>query len=462
MALFNYASKEITLKVVYYGPGLSGKTTNLKYMHETMSPDRKGKLLSLSTEADRTLFFDFMPIALGKIKDFNIRFQLYTVPGQVRYNATRKLVLKGADAIVFVADSQQAMKAQNIESLENMRENLIANSINPDDIPVLIQFNKQDLNNILSDEELNADLNPEGRHPTSKSAAVDGTGVMEAFKLITNMLLKHISRKHNIQIEAPEESAAQMDASVSASANAEEKKEVALVSSIDNSKSFTEEIDVQSASQEEDLESLLEMSFDDEPEIADLPPPEPVHQAETSTEDDTLQWDTLLDDSAMADSFAEAPAMADSFAEAPAMADSFAEAPAVADSFAEAPAVADSFAEAPAAAGPSAVDTAGISALSRKLDELTEKVASDTGAITRALSDVSSGLKDTSALSNLTTSLNSMNNTLSQLAKEIQEDRNQQAEILNTAKTNEKILKTVAKVILEAAKDKKGGKLFGR
>jgi signal recognition particle receptor subunit beta len=145
MALFNYATKEITLKIVYYGPGLSGKTTNIQHLHAALNPETKGKLLSLATESYRTLFFDFLPVELGKIKDFSIRFQLYTVPGQVRYNATRKVVLKGADAVVFVADSQRDMKDQNIESLENMRENLISNNINPDEIPVVLQYNKRDL-----------------------------------------------------------------------------------------------------------------------------------------------------------------------------------------------------------------------------------------------------------------------------------------------------------------------------
>lgn len=207
MALFNYASKEITLKVVYYGPGLSGKTTNLQRLHATMSADRKGKLLSLSTEADRTLFFDFLPVALGKIKDFTIRFQLYTVPGQVRYNATRKLVLKGADAVVFVADSQKAMKDQNTESFRNMRENLVSNNINPDEIPVVLQYNKRDLKNISSVDELNAELNI-GKYPTVEASAVTGMGVDDTFKLVTRLLLKYISKKHNIMIEAPEEAPA--------------------------------------------------------------------------------------------------------------------------------------------------------------------------------------------------------------------------------------------------------------
>jgi len=204
MALFNYASKEITLKVVYYGPGLCGKTTNLQKLHTTMSSDKKGKLLSLSTDADRTLFFDFMPVHLGKIKDFNIRFQLYTVPGQVRYNATRKLVLKGADAIVFVADSQKAMKEANIDSLQNMKENLIANNINPNEIPVVLQYNKRDLKNIMSVEDLNDDINPQ-KDNIIEASAYEGWGVDETFKLITKRLLQFISKKHNVQIAAPDD-----------------------------------------------------------------------------------------------------------------------------------------------------------------------------------------------------------------------------------------------------------------
>ncbi len=206
MALFNYASKEITLKVVYYGPGLCGKTTNLQQLHEHMSSDKKGKLLSLSTDADRTLFFDFMPVQLGKIKDFNIRFQLYTVPGQVRYNATRKLVLKGADAIVFVADSQTAMKEQNVESLQNMKENLTANNINPDEIPVLLQYNKRDLKKIMPVDEMNADLNPKA-NDIIEASAYEGWGVEDTFHVVTKMLLKFISKKHNVKIDEEDEKA---------------------------------------------------------------------------------------------------------------------------------------------------------------------------------------------------------------------------------------------------------------
>ncbi len=203
MALFNYASKEITLKIVYYGPGLSGKTTNLQYLHASvLNPETTGKLLSLSTESDRTLFFDFLPVELGKIREFTIRFQLYTVPGQVRYNATRKVVLKGADAVVFVADSQAEMKEQNIESFENMRENLYSNNINPDDLPVLLQYNKRDLKNISSVREINEYLNSY-QYPVVEASAIKGTGVEESFKFITRLMLKYISKKHKIEIQEP-------------------------------------------------------------------------------------------------------------------------------------------------------------------------------------------------------------------------------------------------------------------
>ena len=203
MALFNYATKEITLKIVYYGPGLSGKTTNLQYLHSVLTPAAKGKLLSLSTEADRTLFFDFLPIELGKIRDFSIRFQLYTVPGQVRYNATRKVVLKGADAVVFVADSQREMREQNIESFMNMRDNLFSNNINPDDIPIILQYNKRDLKNISSVDELDLDLN-QNNYPVIETEAISGRGVEDSFNLITRLLLKHISKKHKVEIKPAE------------------------------------------------------------------------------------------------------------------------------------------------------------------------------------------------------------------------------------------------------------------
>jgi signal recognition particle receptor subunit beta len=205
MALLNYATKEITIKIVYYGPGLSGKTTNLQYMHTIFEPSRRGKLLSLATEADRTLFFDILPVELGKISDFSIRFQLYTVPGQVRYNATRKLVLKGADAVVFVADSQREIREQNVDSLKNMRENLLANHINPDEIPVIIQFNKRDLTNIMSVDEMNRDLNEHNRYKFREAIAIKGTGVEETFQEMSRLVIEGIAKKHKIKLQPSEE-----------------------------------------------------------------------------------------------------------------------------------------------------------------------------------------------------------------------------------------------------------------
>lgn len=207
MALFNYATKEITLKIVYYGPGLSGKTTNLQHLHSILNPSTTGKLLSLSTEADRTLFFDFLPVELGRIRDFSIRFQLYTVPGQVRYNATRRVVLKGADAVIFVADSQRDMREQNIESFDNMLENLQSNNLNPDEIPLVVQYNKRDLSNLLTVEELNADLNRDGRYPVTEAVAISGGGVEDTYKLVTKLLLRNIANKHKVEIQPVPEKA---------------------------------------------------------------------------------------------------------------------------------------------------------------------------------------------------------------------------------------------------------------
>lgn len=201
MSIFNFATKEMTLKVVYYGPGLCGKTTNLQYLHSILSPESRGKLLSLATETDRTLFFDFLPVSLGKIKGFTVKIQLYTVPGQVYYNATRKLVLKGADAVVFVANSQTSMRVENIESLKNMWQNLMANNISPNEIPLVIQYNKRDLPDIDSVEEINSYLN-KNNYPYTEAIAITGEGVEETFHLITRLLIKHISKKHKLESNA--------------------------------------------------------------------------------------------------------------------------------------------------------------------------------------------------------------------------------------------------------------------
>src|SRR3972149_1047749 len=175
MALFNYTSREINAKIVYYGPGLSGKTTNIKHVYEKIMPEKKGKLITLPTYGDRTLFFDFFPLDAGEIKGYKIRFHLYTVPGQVFYNTTRKLVLKGADGVVFVADSQAGMMEQNIESLENLKENLKGHGIYWEPTPFVIQYNKRDLPGVLPVEELTKRLNANGV-PRFETTATSGQG----------------------------------------------------------------------------------------------------------------------------------------------------------------------------------------------------------------------------------------------------------------------------------------------
>jgi signal recognition particle receptor subunit beta len=195
MVLFNYSTKELTAKVVYYGPGLCGKTTNLQWIHEKLPIRNKGKMLSLATETDRTLFFDFLPIELGTIRGMKTRIQLYTVPGQVFYNATRRMVLKGADCVVFVCDSQEAMLDANLESLENMRQNLEANEINSDDMPIVMQYNKRDLPNALPIEILNEKLNPKGL-PFFEAVAIKGQGVEETLKGVTGLVFRSLASKY--------------------------------------------------------------------------------------------------------------------------------------------------------------------------------------------------------------------------------------------------------------------------
>jgi signal recognition particle receptor subunit beta len=195
MVLFNYSTKELTAKVVYYGPGLCGKTTNLQWIHEKLPIKNKGKMLSLATETDRTLFFDFLPIEIGTIRGMKTRIQLYTVPGQVFYNATRRMVLKGADSVCFVCDSQEAMLDANLESYENMRQNLEANEIDPDEIPVVLQYNKRDLPNALPIEILNERINPHN-YPFYEAIAVKGVGVEDTLKAVTKLVFKSLSAKY--------------------------------------------------------------------------------------------------------------------------------------------------------------------------------------------------------------------------------------------------------------------------
>jgi mutual gliding-motility protein MglA len=202
MVLFNYSTKELTAKVVYYGPGLCGKTTNLQWVHEKLPIKNKGKMLSLATETDRTLFFDFLPIEIGTIRGMKTRIQLYTVPGQVFYNATRRMVLKGADAVCFVCDSQEAMLDANLESYENMRQNLEANEIDADEIPVVLQYNKRDLPNALPIEILNERMNPHN-YPFYEAIAVKGVGVEDTLKAVTKLVFKALSVRYGDGAAAP-------------------------------------------------------------------------------------------------------------------------------------------------------------------------------------------------------------------------------------------------------------------
>ncbi len=194
MPVFNYASHEMILKIVYYGPALCGKTTNLQFIYQHIPEDKKGKMLSLATDADRTLFFDFLPIELGSIQGWKIRVQLYTVPGQVFYDATRRLVLRGADGVVFVADSQKEMLEANIESWENMKENLAHNGLDFWTIPLVIQYNKRDLKNILPVEVLNERLN-ERNVPYFEAIATEGVGVMETLREIIKQTLQTVQSR---------------------------------------------------------------------------------------------------------------------------------------------------------------------------------------------------------------------------------------------------------------------------
>jgi len=194
MASINYAFKEISCKIVFYGPGLSGKTTNLQYVHQKIPPQTRGSLISLATDQDRTLYFDFLPVDIGKIHGFSTKFQLYTVPGQVYYNATRKLVLRGVDGLVFVADSQKSKMDENIESFQNLVENLSEYGYNIDKIPLVFQYNKRDLPNISSVEEIEKALNPKGL-PRFEAVATKGIGVFDALKCISKLVLDQAKRR---------------------------------------------------------------------------------------------------------------------------------------------------------------------------------------------------------------------------------------------------------------------------
>ncbi len=195
MSLVNFTTREITCKIVYYGPGRSGKTTNLQYVYARVPEDRRGRMVSLATQTDRTLFFDFLPLELGSISGFTTRFQLYTVPGQVYYNATRKLVLQGADGVVFVADSQARQLDENIESLQNLQANFLEQGVDVREVPLVLQYNKQDLPGdlVLTPPELDEALNFRSA-PSFAADALRGQGVFETLKAISELVLRKLSQ----------------------------------------------------------------------------------------------------------------------------------------------------------------------------------------------------------------------------------------------------------------------------
>jgi mutual gliding-motility protein MglA len=194
MTFINYAAREINCKIVYYGPGLCGKTTNLQWIYDKTNPQAKGKLISLATETDRTLFFDFLPLDLGTVRGFKTRFHLYTVPGQVFYDASRKLILKGVDGVVFVADSQEARMEANIEALANLDKNLKEQGYELKSVPYVLQLNKRDLPTALPADQMYQALNFKGE-PTFEAVAMAGTGVFDTLKAVAKLVLTELKKK---------------------------------------------------------------------------------------------------------------------------------------------------------------------------------------------------------------------------------------------------------------------------
>ena len=193
MSLINYSSREINCKIVYYGPGLCGKTTNLQHIYSRVPQETRGKMISLATEMDRTLFFDFLPLELGNVRGFRTRFHLYTVPGQVFYDASRRLILKGVDGVIFVADSQEPRMDANIESIDNLKDNLKAQGYDLTNIPYVLQLNKRDLPNVVPVETMVKELQVKGE-PTFEACAMTGQGVFETLKAVAKQVLMELKK----------------------------------------------------------------------------------------------------------------------------------------------------------------------------------------------------------------------------------------------------------------------------
>jgi signal recognition particle receptor subunit beta len=263
MVLFNYSTKELTAKIVYYGPGLCGKTTNLEFIHRSLPEKTRGKMLSLATQTDRTLFFDFLPLDLGSLKGMKTRVQLYTVPGQVFYDATRKLVLKGADGVVFVADSQKEMMESNLESWNNLKENLSENGFDVRTMPMIIQYNKRDLPNVLSLRELNQKIN-EFKVPHVEAVALTGEGVQESLKGITKLVLESLNKRHKKDL-IPQILSRQVEDTEELQEDRMEESDE-LIEELPSADVYSEEQELSSGPEEyEELEELTEVAAAPEP-----------------------------------------------------------------------------------------------------------------------------------------------------------------------------------------------------
>ena len=314
MALVNYSTREINAKIVYYGPGLSGKTTNIQFVFQRVKPKNKGKLISLSTQGDRTLFFDFLPVELGEIKGFKTRFHLYTVPGQVFYNSTRKLVLKGADGVIFVADSQKMMMEENLQSFENLKSNLRELGLKTDSFPIVIQYNKRDLEEAADIEEMDRHLNPDGL-PWFEAAAIKGEGVLQTLTAMVKSVLQslkqdttgdllgleeadeeavteavpeegRVSIKGHEPQKAPEISAPEMAAPVAAFAGGVETADEAVTAPEPEASvaapRFEPEPPVPPEPEEEEIHEAEFAELGELEEIDNLPPDEPTSDADIS------------------------------------------------------------------------------------------------------------------------------------------------------------------------------------
>jgi len=282
MVLINKAINEITCKLVYYGPGLCGKTTNLEKIYDNPSMSNKGKMISMSTETDRTLFFDFMPMELGTIGGQKIRVQLYTVPGQVFYDATRKLVLRGADGVVFVADSQASMKESNIESLENLKTNLRLNRLDPDKIPIVYQLNKRDLPNVSPPEDMKTYLGA-GSAPVVEASAIKGDGVAQTLREAVALMLDNVKQNVDITLyDGPEL----------------RKPDLSVKSGVTSMSAGTPKIGVQSAA------GSTSVNVPQKPKLEPVPVPPAAERSpfepEASPFDDELEFGEVDNDSAEA------------------------------------------------------------------------------------------------------------------------------------------------------------------